>query len=121
MGYVFANSAPLTADSCNSSISWNYQDPRDLPGVNGEYRGALYYHYGDPNPASFDCISTLVTGPLKEIDAEYHWPTARSLPDGLNLVPSVGFASFVPDGVKSMIWLEISTRNNSEPEVSPLP
>ena len=122
MAYVFAKAVPLTVDSCNSSISWNYQDPRGFAWVNGEYRCALYNHYWGPNSANFDCISALVTGPLTEIYAAYGWRTARSFhPGGVNVLLADGSVHFVPDGVNSMIWLEISTRNNSEPEVSPLP
>jgi prepilin-type N-terminal cleavage/methylation domain-containing protein/prepilin-type processing-associated H-X9-DG protein len=122
MAYVYPKAVPLTEDSCNASTTWNYQDPRGFAWVNGEYRSALYNHYWNPDSASFDCIGNVVVGSINEIYAVYGWRTARSFhTGGVNALLADGSVHFIPDGINSVIWREISTRASAETDASPLP
>ncbi|HEY2882654.1 MAG TPA: DUF1559 domain-containing protein [Pirellulales bacterium] len=122
MAYLFAGAVPLTEASCQASLSWNYQDPRGFAWVSGEYRCGSYNHYWGPNAADFDCVSAKIFGALTDVYAAYGWRAARSFHrGGVNLLVADGSVHFVPDGVNSVIWHDISTRSGGETDAALAP
>ncbi len=118
--YVFTFTAPVTDTACSQSVLWNLSDPRGFAWANGEFRSALYNHYRTPNSSTLDCVSDSLA-PADRL-AVYGWRTARSFhPGGVNVLLADGSVHFVPDGVNSVIWQAISTRNSTEPDALPLP
>ena len=108
-------SAPLTEAQCNSSTIWNLSDPRGFAWVNGEYRSALYNHYGTPNSRTPDCIGVTIGGTPQTRYTPYGWRTARSLhPGGVNLLLADGGIRFVGDDIEPTTWKALATIRGGE-------
>ena len=103
--YGFAKKAPLTEASCRETAQWNFDRARGSSWANGEYRSALYNHYLPPNSSEFDCISALLSGPVKTIYSGYGWKTARSLhPGGVNACMGSGSLRFITNDIDLAVW-----------------
>jgi prepilin-type N-terminal cleavage/methylation domain-containing protein/prepilin-type processing-associated H-X9-DG protein len=120
--YAYTFTTPVTETACNQSFAWNVSDLRGFSWANGEYRCALYNHYSTPNSPTIDCVSDNLSSSISERYAVYGWRAARSMhPGGVNVLLADGSVHFVPDGVNSVIWQQISSRSSPEPEVNALP
>lgn len=114
-GYRFTFVAPLTNSACESSVMWNYTDPRGFSWANGEYRNSLYNHYLAPNSATADCIGVFFGGGFRTIYTPFGWKAARSRhAAGVNAMKADGSVSFIADSIDLSVWQAVSTRSGGE-------
>lgn len=116
--YGFANATPLTEAACRGTAIWNFTDPPSFSWANGEYRSALVNAYHTPNSREFDCVSSLLVGPLETRYAAYGWRAARSRhPGGVNAQFADGSVRFAGDDVAVEAWRALATRAGEETPV----
>jgi prepilin-type N-terminal cleavage/methylation domain-containing protein len=114
-GYRFTFVAPLTNSACESSVIWNYTDPRGFSWANGEYRNSLYNHYLTPNSQTPDCIGVFFGGGFRTIYTPFGWKAARSRHiAGVNAMKADGSVAFISDSVDLSVWQSVSTRSGGE-------
>jgi hypothetical protein len=115
--YGFARLAPLTKDFCDQTALWNFTDPRGFAWVSGEYRCGLFNHHDTPNSREFDCMASVVAGPIDQLYAAYGWRAARSMHiGGVNAMYLDGSIQFTSDTIDLIVWQAMSTRAGSETE-----
>ena len=113
--YRFTFATPLSKAACDSSVSWNYADPRGFSWVNGEYRSALYNHFLTPNSLIHDCIAAKLSGGTDTIYTPYGWRAARSRhPSGVHTLRCDASTHFTTESIDAAAWSALSTRMGSE-------
>ena len=114
--YAYVFGTPLTDDSCNSAVNFNWTNRRGFAWVNGEYRCGLFNTYLPPNARRIDCIATLLSSSDPAVlYAAYGWRAARSRhASGVNVLLADGSVQFVDDAISLSLWQAMSTRSGNE-------